>query len=215
MALLFLLLNVVGVAIQCASMPFLVSGLLMSDSAGGLAIFAAAQTQDLTLVLLESLVGGVIIGLCVAYLLVRFPDRIPPSNPALKALTLSLVALIAVTLLVEAPTKLLATSQDPLRYFLTATAFNVLRLLALGAVVGACNSRLVSRDRADAAGHRQQNPASDRRGLGNRRYGSDSGLRGVTPHGGPRSSEGQTMDAGQPGARQRNTRGADGDHAQG
>lgn len=52
-ALLFLLLNVVGVAIQCASMLFLVSGLLMSDSAGGLATSEAAQTQDLTLVALD------------------------------------------------------------------------------------------------------------------------------------------------------------------
>lgn len=53
MALLFLLLNVVGVAIQCASMLFLVSGLLMSDSAGGLATSEAAQTQNLTLVALD------------------------------------------------------------------------------------------------------------------------------------------------------------------
>ena len=45
LALLFLLLNTVGVAIQCASMLQLVSAMLMVDVGGGLPSFQAAQSE--------------------------------------------------------------------------------------------------------------------------------------------------------------------------
>lgn len=47
LALLFLLLNTVGVAVQCASMLQLVSALLIGDAAGGLSTFQPAQTEAL------------------------------------------------------------------------------------------------------------------------------------------------------------------------
>jgi hypothetical protein len=47
LALLFLLLNVVGVAIQCASLLPLLSGLLMGDGAGRMQAFSAAQLEGL------------------------------------------------------------------------------------------------------------------------------------------------------------------------
>ena len=47
LALLFLLLNAVGVAIQCASMFPLVSALLMGDGASHMQAFSAAQLEGL------------------------------------------------------------------------------------------------------------------------------------------------------------------------
>ena len=49
LALLFLLLNAVGVAIQCASMFPLISALLQGDAANGMQAFSAAQLQGLAL----------------------------------------------------------------------------------------------------------------------------------------------------------------------
>jgi len=48
MALFFLLLNTVGVAIQCASMLPLVSAMLQGDAASGMQAFSAAQLQGLS-----------------------------------------------------------------------------------------------------------------------------------------------------------------------
>ena len=48
-ALLFLLLNAVGVAIQCASMLSLVSALLQGDGASDMQVYSAAQLQGLAL----------------------------------------------------------------------------------------------------------------------------------------------------------------------
>jgi NhaP-type Na+/H+ and K+/H+ antiporter len=39
--------------------------------------------------LLEALLGGLIIGFCVSYFLLRFFDKIPTENPILKSVTLS------------------------------------------------------------------------------------------------------------------------------
>lgn len=47
LALLFLLLNVVGVAIQCASMLFLVAALLQADDASQLQTYSPAQLEGL------------------------------------------------------------------------------------------------------------------------------------------------------------------------
>jgi hypothetical protein len=49
LALLFLLLNVVGVGIQCASMFPLISALLQGDAASGMQAFTAAQLQGMAL----------------------------------------------------------------------------------------------------------------------------------------------------------------------
>ena len=47
LALLFLLLNTVGVGVQCASMMPLVAALVLGDGAGGVQAFAAAQREEL------------------------------------------------------------------------------------------------------------------------------------------------------------------------
>ena len=119
--------------------------------AGGLGFWAANFAISLTPIaaeyraalsipylpmLLASLLGGLIIGFCVSYFLLRFFDRIPTKNPILKSVLLSLVVLIIVTILTEGPARLLTTTSHAPRYFLIGTVFNVLRILALGVVVG-------------------------------------------------------------------------------
>jgi hypothetical protein len=91
--------------------------------------------------LLESLVGGLIIGFCVSYPLLRFFDKIPTNKPILKSLVLSLLVLIMATILLQAPASAF-TTRDDLRYFLIGTMFNVLRILALGLVIGYLYNRL-------------------------------------------------------------------------
>jgi len=98
--------------------------------------YRAALSISYLPMLLESLFGGLVIGFCVSYFLLRFFDRIPTKNPILKSVILSIVVLIIVTVLIEVPSKFLTTTSDALRYFLIGAMFNVLRILALGIVIG-------------------------------------------------------------------------------
>jgi len=50
-------------------------------------------------------------------------------------------------MLIEVPAKLLTTTSDPSRYFLIGAMINVLRLLALGVVIGYLCDRLDGRVR--------------------------------------------------------------------
>jgi len=86
--------------------------------------------------LLEALVGGVIIGFFVSVFLVRFYGKIPTENPILKSITLSLIALILATILLEIPAHFLVPNSDPMRFFLIGLLFNVVRIIALGIVIG-------------------------------------------------------------------------------
>jgi hypothetical protein len=86
--------------------------------------------------LLESLLGGLIIGFFVSYFMLRFFDRIPTRNPVLKSLILSFIALVLVTVLVEAPSSFLTPATNVLRYFIIGAIFNLLRIFALGIVIG-------------------------------------------------------------------------------
>lgn len=99
--------------------------------------YRAALSISYVPMLIEALVGGLVVGFCVAYVLVRWDEKIPPTSPMLKSVLLSVVALIAATLFVEVPAKFLApTTASPLQYFLIGAAFNVVRILALGVVIG-------------------------------------------------------------------------------
>jgi hypothetical protein len=103
--------------------------------------YRAALSISYFPMLLESLLGGLIIGFCVSYFLLRSFDKIPTKNPISKSVTLSFIVLIIVTILIGGPSSFLTTS-DVLRYFLIGTIFNVLRILALGIVVGYLYKRL-------------------------------------------------------------------------
>jgi hypothetical protein len=104
--------------------------------------YRAALSISYLPMLLESLVGGLIIGFCVSYFLLRFFDKIPTKNPILKSVILSFFALIIATILIEVPASILRTTSDALRYFIIGAIFNVLRILALGIVVGYLYKRL-------------------------------------------------------------------------
>jgi hypothetical protein len=92
--------------------------------------------------LLEALVGGMVIGFGVSFFLLRFFDKIPTKNPILKSTILSSIALILFTILLEVPAKFFTTMSDPMHYFLIGLLFNVLRILALGIVIGYLYRRL-------------------------------------------------------------------------
>jgi hypothetical protein len=97
--------------------------------------YRAALSISYFPMLLESLLGGLVIGFCVSYFLLRFFDKIPTKNPILKSIISSFIVLIIVTILIGGPSSFLATS-DVLRYFLIGTMFNLLRILALGISIG-------------------------------------------------------------------------------
>jgi hypothetical protein len=92
--------------------------------------------------LLEALVGGLIVGFGVSFFLLRFFDRIPTKNSIFKSLILSLIALIIVTIVLEVPSHFLTPSSDPMHFFLIGLLINVLRILALGIVIGYLYKRL-------------------------------------------------------------------------
>ena len=103
--------------------------------------YRAALSISYLPMIVESLIGGLIIGFCVSYFLLRFFDKIPTKNSISKSVTLSFIVLIIVTILIGGPSSFLTTS-DVLRYFFIGTIFNVLRILALGIVVGYLYKRL-------------------------------------------------------------------------
>jgi hypothetical protein len=92
--------------------------------------------------LVEALVGGLIIGFGVSFLLLRFFEKIPTKNPISKSVILSLFALVLATILIEIPSHFTIPNGDPMRYFLMGLLFNVLRILALGVVIGILYNRL-------------------------------------------------------------------------
>lgn len=103
--------------------------------------YRAALSISYYPMLLESLLGGLIIGFCVSFFLLRFFDNIPAKSPILKSVILSFIVLVMVTILIGGPSSFLATG-NVLRYFIMGTSFNVLRILALGIGVGYLYVRL-------------------------------------------------------------------------
>ena len=97
--------------------------------------YRAAMSISYYPMLLESFVGGLIIGLWVGYTLLRFFDRIPVKDPILKSVILSSIMLVIITILIGGPSSFYATN-NVLRYFIIGTIFNVIRILALGIAIG-------------------------------------------------------------------------------
>jgi hypothetical protein len=92
--------------------------------------------------LLEALLGGLIIGVFVSYYLLRFFEKLPTQNPILKSVFLSFIVLVIVTLLIEVPAKFLNPTTNALQTFLVGGLFNIIRIPALGIVIGSLyNSR--------------------------------------------------------------------------
>jgi len=97
--------------------------------------YRAAMSISYYSMLLEALLGGLIIGFWVSYLLLRFFDRIPVKNPIIKSVILSSIILVIITILLGGPSSFSATG-NVWRYFIIGTVFNLIRFLTLGVVVG-------------------------------------------------------------------------------
>jgi hypothetical protein len=97
--------------------------------------YRAAMSISYFPMLLESLIGGLMIGLWVSYLLLRFFDRIPVKDAVLKSVILSSTVLVIITIFPGSPSSFYETN-DVLRYFIIGTVFNVIRITALGIAIG-------------------------------------------------------------------------------
>lgn len=100
------------------------------------ATYRSALSITYVPMLVEAAFGGLFIASLVAAVLVRYPQRVPGTGPLSGALWLSGAALVLLTVFVEVPSKLLSGVSDPGHWLLVATAFNVIRILALGVAIG-------------------------------------------------------------------------------
>ena len=103
--------------------------------------YRAALSISYFPMLLEALLGGLIMGFCVSYSLLRFFDKIPTQDPISKSVILSFIVLIIVTISIGGPSSFLATG-NVLRYFFIGITINVLRILTLGIGIGYLYKRL-------------------------------------------------------------------------
>ena len=116
---------------------FWITDLAISVSPIAAGYRAAFSISYLPMALVEALVGGLIIGCCVSYFLLRFYDKIPTKNPILKALILSFVAMVIIEVF-----STLVNPNNASVYLLIDTGMNVPRFLALGIVVGELYDKL-------------------------------------------------------------------------
>lgn len=95
--------------------------------------------------LVEAAAGGLVVAGALAFVLVRYRERVPGAGQVRKALLLGVGALVLLTVLVEVPSKLRSDVADPGHWLLVAAVFNAVRILALGVTIG-----LVTRPRSRA-----------------------------------------------------------------
>ena len=111
--------------------------------------YRAAMSVSYYPMLLESLIGGLIIGLWVSYPLVRFFDWIPAKDPVMKSVFLSSLVLIFITITLGGPSSFSATN-NVTRYFIIGTVINVIRITALGLAIGwVCKRRYTESHSSD------------------------------------------------------------------
>jgi hypothetical protein len=121
--------------------------------------YRAALSIEYVPMLVEAAVGGVVVAGVVALLLVRFPRRVPGTGPVGRALLFATCALVVVTLVLEVPSKFGADVDDPFRWLLVATAFNTVRVLALGLAIGlVARARQARRPRPRATASEENMP---------------------------------------------------------
>jgi hypothetical protein len=126
---------------------FWLTNLIISLTAVAAAYRSALSIAYLPM-LVEAAAGGFVLAGAVAFVLTRFPERVPGGGPLRKALLLALGALVLLTLLLEVPAKMRSGVADSGRWLLVATAFNTIRILALGLSIGVVTrARTTRRDR--------------------------------------------------------------------
>ena len=109
--------------------------------------YRAALSIPYVPMLIEALLGGLVIALGVSWILVRHPGALPPGSRLAKSLYASAITLVAVTGAIEIPSKVLANPGGSLRYFLVGAAFNAVRILVLGLVIGTLGQVRAGQDR--------------------------------------------------------------------
>jgi hypothetical protein len=100
---------------------------------------AALSISYISGAIVEPLLGGLIIGFCLSYILLRFFNKIPTKNTILKSVILSFVALFIVLILVQVAA---SRTSDALHVFLIGAVFNLLRFPFVGIVIGYLYKRL-------------------------------------------------------------------------
>jgi hypothetical protein len=105
---------------------------------------AALSISYLPMILVESLVAGLLVGLFVSFLLLRFSETLSTQTPMLTAEILSVVVLVGLTIVTSGAGSL-ADPSDSSRYLLIGTVLNLPRFLALGIAVGYVYKRLYQR----------------------------------------------------------------------
>jgi hypothetical protein len=102
---------------------------------------AALSIAYVPMVLVESLVGGLIVGLLVSFFLLRLYETLPTGSPIFKAELLSAVALVVFTV-VNWGVGRVAEPGNASPYLLIGFLLNVPRFAALGVAVGYVHERL-------------------------------------------------------------------------
>jgi hypothetical protein len=113
----------------CAA--FWITDFAISVSPFGTEYLAAFSISSLPVALVEALVGGLMIGCCVSYCLLRFFEKIPTHHPVVIALILSFVAMFMIEVL-----STLGNPDNAFVYLIIDTGMNVPRFFALGMIVG-------------------------------------------------------------------------------
>lgn len=98
--------------------------------------YRSALSIDYVPMLVEAAVGGLLLATAVSWCLLTFPGRIPGHTPMVQSLLVSLGAFVAVTVLIEVPSKALGSLADPWPLLGISIGINALRILALGVVIG-------------------------------------------------------------------------------
>lgn len=103
--------------------------------------YRAALSISYYPMLLEALIGGLIIGLLISFLLLRFIKTIAGKDPIQKSIFLTMILLVLTTFSIGGPASFSRTG-NIIRFFTIGTIFNLVRYLALGFAIGlACKSK--------------------------------------------------------------------------
>jgi hypothetical protein len=110
---------------------FWITDFVIAVSPFGARYQAAFSISSLPVALVEALAGGLVIGLCISYFLLRFFDRIPGKSPIHKALILSFGAMAIIEVL-----SAIGNPAHAFVYLVLDTGMNIPRFLALGWTIG-------------------------------------------------------------------------------
>ncbi len=110
---------------------FWITDFVMAVSPIASAYKAAFSISSLPVALVEALAGGLVIAVCVSFVLLRFFDRIPGNNSIHKALILGFI----IMLIIESLSALINPAHASV-YLLLGTGLNAPRYLTVGLVIG-------------------------------------------------------------------------------